>query len=165
MIDARKAAPIMLIGALASCSGPVFNQTPSPDGSYEASLFRRAGSMAPIFYFVGITESGLFSERCVAASLVGERAQDYVRFDWVGPRALHVRYGLSPADGERRGVPTPTTAAGPEGRPCEGFTVTFAEDTSLTGAAEQANRGRSHFRPEPVLGPDIEQANSSTRER
>lgn len=164
MTDARKAAMIMLIGALAGCSGPVFNKTPSPDGAYEASLFRRAGSMAPIYYFVGITESGLFSERCAAAMLTGERAQEYVRFDWIGPRALHVRYGLSPADRERLGVPRPVTTAGPQGPPCEGFAVTFAEDASLSGAAEQANRGRPHLRAEPVLGPDIEPANSSTGE-
>ncbi len=163
MIDARKAAPIMLISALAGCSGPVFNRTPSPDGAYEARLFRRSGSMAPIYYYVGIAGSGLFGDRCVAAMLIGERGQDYVRFDWVGPRALHVRYGLSPADRDRRGVPRPTTVQGPEGRPCQGFTVTFAEDASLTGAAEQANRERLRLNRGPLN--DAEPANSSKGKR
>lgn len=129
---------LSLLLALAGCSAPIYHPTPSPDGEFEARLTRSVGKMAPIFYWVKITGPGQPGNGCVAAQLVGLQAQNYVRFDWTGPRALNIRYGLSPDDSEREGVPRPHSGE----EACRGFTVTFTEDPALRAAAEEANHNR-----------------------
>ena len=119
-------------------SGAVVWHATSPDGARLAELRRTGLGSVQLVYTLSVTPVG-GGDRCSAAFVYGDRANDYVHVQWVGPTALIVHYGAPTRSGV--GFQAPSTATGRDA--CRDITVTALHDPSLDAMADAANGGSS----------------------